>query len=84
MIPVVITGRGLVTPIGMSLAENLESLKTGKNGITRVPFWQELNLDSQVAGVVTFPESHLCSVPFEGSTTGSSFEIVSWQSTQKP
>ena len=52
MIPVVITGRGLVTPIGMSLAENLESLKTGKNGITRVPFWQELNLDSQVAGVV--------------------------------
>jgi len=49
---VVITGRGLITPIGLSLAENLESLKTGKSGIIRDPFWQELNLDSQVAGVV--------------------------------
>ena len=52
MIPVVITGRGLITPIGLSMAENLESLKTGKNGITQVPYWKELNLDSQVAGVV--------------------------------
>ena len=52
MIPVVITGRGLITPIGLSLAENLESLKTGKSGITRIPYWQELNLDSQVAGSV--------------------------------
>ena len=34
MIPVVITGRGLITPIGLSLAENLESLKTGKSGIS--------------------------------------------------
>jgi 3-oxoacyl-[acyl-carrier-protein] synthase-1 len=49
---VVITGRGLITPIGLSLAENLESLKTGKSGVIRVPFWQELNLDSQVAGAV--------------------------------
>ena len=49
---VVITGRGLITPIGLSLAENLESLKTGKSGIKRIPFWQELNLDSQVAGAV--------------------------------
>ena len=52
MIPVVITGRGLITPIGLSLAENLESLKTGKSGIKRDPYWQELNLDSQVAGTV--------------------------------
>ena len=33
MIPVVITGRGLITPIGMSLSENLEALKTGRSGI---------------------------------------------------
>ena len=46
MIPVVITGRGLITPIGLGMAANLESLKTGKSGITRDPFWQELNLDS--------------------------------------
>ena len=57
MIPgVVITGRGLITPIGLSLAENLESLKTGKSGIIRDPFWQELNLDSQVAGKVNLDE----------------------------
>ena len=42
MIPVVITGRGLITPIGLSLAENLESLKTGKSGIKRDPHWQEI------------------------------------------
>ena len=49
---VVITGRGLITPIGLSLSENLEALKTGKSGIKRDPYWQELNLDSQVAGSV--------------------------------
>ena len=52
MIPVVITGRGLITPIGLSLAENLESLKTGRSGIKLVPYWHELNLDSQIAGTV--------------------------------
>ena len=56
MIPVVITGRGLITPIGLGMAENLESLKTGKSGITRDPYWQELNLDSQVAGKVNLDE----------------------------
>ena len=56
MNPVVITGRGLITPIGLGMAENLESLKTGKSGITRDPYWQELNLDSQVAGKVNLDE----------------------------
>ena len=56
MIPVVITGRGLITPIGLGMAENLEALKTGKSGITRDPYWQELNLDSQVAGKVNLDE----------------------------
>ena len=31
MIPVVITGRGLITPIGLGMAENLEALKTALN-----------------------------------------------------
>ncbi len=56
MNPVVITGRGLITPIGLGMAENLEALKTGKSGITRDPYWQELNLDSQVAGKVNLDE----------------------------
>ncbi len=53
---VVITGRGLVTPIGNTLAENLESLKTGKSGIVFMPEWQEAGLDSCVAGKVNMPE----------------------------
>ncbi len=52
MNPVVITGRGLITPIGMSLSENLEALKTGRSGIKLVPYWHELELDSQIAGTV--------------------------------
>ena len=53
MIPgVVITGRGLITPIGLGLAENLEALKTGRSGIVQMPFWKELKLDSQIAGPV--------------------------------
>ena len=56
MNPVVITGRGLITPIGLGMAENLEALKTGKSGIRRDPYWQELNLDSQVAGKVNLDE----------------------------
>ena len=58
MVPVVITGRGLITPIGLGLAENLESLKTGKSGIKHIPFWEELKLDSQVAGSVDLEGYH--------------------------
>ena len=53
---VVITGRGLISPLGNGLAANLESLKNGKSGISFMPEWQELGLDSQVAGCVQMPE----------------------------
>ena len=47
---VVVTGRGLITPIGIGLQENLESLKAGRTGTVLMPDWKEMNLDSQVAG----------------------------------
>ncbi len=53
---VVITGRGLISPLGNGLAANLESLKNGKSGISFMPEWQELGLDSLVAGCVQMPE----------------------------
>ena len=47
---VVITGMGLVSPLGDSLAEVLESLKDGKSGITYQPAYEELQLRSRVGG----------------------------------
>lgn len=49
---VVITGRGLVTPIGFGLEANLNALKSGKSGICRFDEWKDLNLESQVLGKV--------------------------------
>ena len=53
---VVITGRGLISPLGNGLAANLESLKNGKSGIVFMPEWRDMGLDSQVAGCVNIPE----------------------------
>ena len=53
---VVITGRGLVTPLGNGLAANVESLKNGRSGIVFMPSWKEEGLESQVAGKVVMPE----------------------------
>ena len=48
---VVVTGRGLVTPLGNGLEANLQALKEGRSGIVFMPDWEERNLDSLVAGV---------------------------------
>ena len=47
---VVVTGRGLVTPIGNGLPENERSLKEGRTGTVFMPEWEEVRLESQVAG----------------------------------
>jgi 3-oxoacyl-[acyl-carrier-protein] synthase-1 len=47
---VVITGMGLVSPIGDSLEEVLQSLRTGRSGITYQPAYAELNLRSRLGG----------------------------------
>lgn len=48
---VVVTGRGLVTPIGNGLAANIQSLKEGKTGTVFMQEWADHGLDSRVAGV---------------------------------
>lgn len=48
---VVVTGRGLVTPIGNGLAANIQSLKEGKTGTVFMQEWADQGLDSRVAGV---------------------------------
>lgn len=48
---VVVTGRGLITPLGNGIGKNTEALKEGKTGTVFLPDWRERCLDSQVAGV---------------------------------
>ena len=39
---VVVTGRGLVTPLGNGLAQNVQSLMDGKTGTVFMPEWREM------------------------------------------
>lgn len=48
---VVISGRGLITPLGNSLSENESALRAGRSGTVRVEEWAGLNLNSLVAGI---------------------------------
>ena len=48
---VVITGRGLVTPLGNGLANNLQALREGRSGFVFMQEWADLGLESLVAGV---------------------------------
>ena len=47
---VVVTGLGIVSSIGNNQKEVLESLKTGKSGITTSPDYKEMGLASQIHG----------------------------------
>jgi 3-oxoacyl-[acyl-carrier-protein] synthase I len=53
---VIITGRGLVTPLGSGLKLNEEALLNGSAGIKYVPEWKEVGLESQVCGLVNEDE----------------------------
>ncbi|MGV6811989.1 MAG: beta-ketoacyl-ACP synthase I [Brevirhabdus sp.] len=48
---VVITGMGIISPIGNSLEEVTESLRTGRSGIRAEPVYAENGFRSQVAGI---------------------------------
>ena len=47
-----ITGRGLVTPLGIGQKENIAALQSGVSGICSVPEFVEHKLESQVGGMV--------------------------------
>lgn len=49
---VVITGIGLVTPLGVGVKENWQSLKEGRNGIERITRFDVSEYQSQIAGEV--------------------------------
>ncbi len=51
---VFITGRGLVTPLGNSLAENEAALRAGKSGIGTVPSFVEHEMTSTVGGITQY------------------------------
>lgn len=48
---VFITGRGLTTPLGASLAVNEEALRTGKCGVSVIPDFVSAKLESHVGGL---------------------------------
>ncbi len=51
---VVITGRGLCTPLGAGLSANIQALKSGVNGICKCEDFISNGLESQVAGKISF------------------------------
>ncbi|MEA4863680.1 MAG: beta-ketoacyl synthase [Victivallaceae bacterium] len=59
---VFITGRGLVTPIGVGLTENEASLRNGVCGIERIQEWVDWGVESEIAGTVPdFPAPEIIS-----------------------
>jgi len=49
---VVITGMGIISPLGHDVAENWHSILAGKSGITRVTFFDTTGFPSTIAGEV--------------------------------
>ena len=49
---VVVTGLGLVTPVGLDVAENWRNIVAGKSGITRITHFDASGFPSQIAGEV--------------------------------
>ena len=48
---VFITGRGMITPLGNSLAENEVALREGKNGISTIQEFVDVQMESTVGGM---------------------------------
>ena len=55
----VITGMGIVSPLGNNLGETLASLKETKSGIKRKEDYAELGLRCQIAGAITLDAKEL-------------------------
>ncbi len=56
---VVVTGLGLVTPLGIGVAETWGALRAGRSGITRIARFPLDHLRTTIAGTVTLPGEDL-------------------------
>lgn len=54
---VVVTGMGMVTPLGIGREENWNALVSGKSGVTAITRFPIEHLNTQIAGTVDFLES---------------------------
>lgn len=54
---VVITGIGMVTPLGIGVKHNWESLLSGKSGIKKIEHFPAEDIASQIAGIIPKTES---------------------------
>jgi len=50
---IVITGIGLVSPLGLGAKKNWEAIKTGRSGVTRISKFDTQDFSSQIAGEVS-------------------------------
>ncbi len=57
---ILITGLGVISAIGNSVAENLVSLKSGKSGIDNIQFLQTLHKDAFKVGEVKLSNHQMC------------------------
>ncbi|MBI9074816.1 MAG: beta-ketoacyl-[acyl-carrier-protein] synthase family protein [Desulfatibacillum sp.] len=84
---VVITGLGVVSPIGHGVEEFMESLKTGRSGIRFIPELEELNFSCCVAGVpkdfnavrAQYFSSHESSVMTEATAYAAVAALDAWR-----
>jgi len=49
---VVVTGIGILSPVGIGVEENWKALKEGKSGVSRITRFDPSDLPSQIAGEV--------------------------------
>src|SRR5262249_5168435 len=49
---VVITGMGVISPVGIGIEQNFDALVERRNGIRRLAAFDPSNFDSQIAGEV--------------------------------
>jgi len=49
---IVITGRGLITPLGNGLERNEEALRNGESGVSYIQEWKDKGLESCIAGII--------------------------------